>query len=171
MEERRLDLFQKCFEFTRADDIKARGFYPYFRAIEENEEGIRMNKMKIELNIPDKMIIYANPIIESIFRNFIQNAVKYAYSGKLISVDAIELSQGLKISISDLGTCIPKQKQEQIFKRRVQLDPMSNNGSGLGLAISKKIAEAHHAEIGVEPNHPKGNSFFIVLPQKARYSN
>ena len=32
-----VDLFQKCMEFTRADEVKAAGFYPYFRAIEENE--------------------------------------------------------------------------------------------------------------------------------------
>ncbi len=32
-----LDLFQKCYDFTRADDVKAQGVYPYFRAIEENE--------------------------------------------------------------------------------------------------------------------------------------
>lgn len=32
-----MDLFNKCYEFTRADDIKAMGFYPYFRPIEENE--------------------------------------------------------------------------------------------------------------------------------------
>jgi 8-amino-7-oxononanoate synthase len=32
-----LDLFKKCYDFTRADDIKAAGFYPYFRPIEENE--------------------------------------------------------------------------------------------------------------------------------------
>jgi len=32
-----LDLFQKCYDFTRADEIKALGLYPYFRAIEENE--------------------------------------------------------------------------------------------------------------------------------------
>lgn len=32
-----MDLFQKCYDFTRADDIKALGLYPYFRAIEENE--------------------------------------------------------------------------------------------------------------------------------------
>src|ERR1051325_11474713 len=31
------DLFQKCRDFTRADEVKAAGFYPYFRAIEENE--------------------------------------------------------------------------------------------------------------------------------------
>ncbi len=32
-----MDLFQKAYDFTRADEIKAAGFYPYFRAIEENE--------------------------------------------------------------------------------------------------------------------------------------
>jgi 8-amino-7-oxononanoate synthase len=32
-----VDLFQKCWSFTRADEIKALGYYPYFRPIEENE--------------------------------------------------------------------------------------------------------------------------------------
>ena len=33
----RVDLFQKCWSFTRADEVKAAGYYPYFRPIEENE--------------------------------------------------------------------------------------------------------------------------------------
>ncbi len=32
-----MDLFKKAYEFTRADEIKKTGMYPYFRAIEENE--------------------------------------------------------------------------------------------------------------------------------------
>ncbi|HRI30487.1 MAG TPA: aminotransferase class I/II-fold pyridoxal phosphate-dependent enzyme, partial [Candidatus Kapabacteria bacterium] len=32
-----MDLFQKCVEFTKADEVKAAGLYPYFRPIEENE--------------------------------------------------------------------------------------------------------------------------------------
>ncbi len=32
-----MDLFQKCVEFTKADEVKAAGLYPYFREIEENE--------------------------------------------------------------------------------------------------------------------------------------
>jgi 8-amino-7-oxononanoate synthase len=32
-----LDLFQKCIEFTRADEIKQIGYYPYFHAIQESE--------------------------------------------------------------------------------------------------------------------------------------
>jgi 8-amino-7-oxononanoate synthase len=32
-----MDLFEKCYNFKRADEVKAAGFYPYFRAIEANE--------------------------------------------------------------------------------------------------------------------------------------
>jgi 8-amino-7-oxononanoate synthase len=32
-----LDLFKKCIDFTRADEVKALGVYPYFRPLEENE--------------------------------------------------------------------------------------------------------------------------------------
>jgi len=32
-----LDLFKKCYDFTRADEVKQMGLYPYFRPIEENE--------------------------------------------------------------------------------------------------------------------------------------
>jgi len=32
-----LDLFQKCYDFTRADEVKKQGVYPYFRSIEESE--------------------------------------------------------------------------------------------------------------------------------------
>jgi 8-amino-7-oxononanoate synthase len=32
-----VDLFSKCYSFKRADEIKAQGYYPYFRPIEENE--------------------------------------------------------------------------------------------------------------------------------------
>lgn len=32
-----MDLFKKCYDFTRADEIKEAGLYPYFRAVEENE--------------------------------------------------------------------------------------------------------------------------------------
>lgn len=31
------DLFNKCYTFTRADEVKEAGFYPYFRAIQQNE--------------------------------------------------------------------------------------------------------------------------------------
>jgi len=35
--ELKLDIFEKCYQFTRADEVKEAGLYPYFRAVEENE--------------------------------------------------------------------------------------------------------------------------------------
>ncbi len=32
-----VDLFTKCYDFTRADEIRATGAYPYFRSIEDND--------------------------------------------------------------------------------------------------------------------------------------
>ncbi|MBX3043206.1 MAG: aminotransferase class I/II-fold pyridoxal phosphate-dependent enzyme [Candidatus Kapabacteria bacterium] len=32
-----MDLFEKCFSYTRADEVKEVGLYPYFHPIEENE--------------------------------------------------------------------------------------------------------------------------------------
>lgn len=32
-----MNIFEKCYEFRRADDIKKAGIYPYFKAIEESE--------------------------------------------------------------------------------------------------------------------------------------
>ena len=32
-----MDLFEKCYDFKRADEAKALGIYPYFRAIQANE--------------------------------------------------------------------------------------------------------------------------------------
>ncbi len=37
-----LDLFQKCYDFTRADEVKKLGLYPYFRAVQENEGPVVM---------------------------------------------------------------------------------------------------------------------------------
>lgn len=37
-----MELFQKCFDFTKADEIKELGLYPYFRPVEENEGPVVM---------------------------------------------------------------------------------------------------------------------------------
>ena len=33
-----MDLFKKCYEFTRADEAKAAGIYPYFHMLESRQD-------------------------------------------------------------------------------------------------------------------------------------
>ena len=46
-----MDVFQKAFDFTVADEYKARGLYPYFRAIETgNDTEVYINKKKMPID-------------------------------------------------------------------------------------------------------------------------
>jgi len=120
-------------------------------------------EMKIEMDLKSELLVSANPIISEIFRNYISNAVKYAKKGKLIAIDAIEDDKYLTVNVKDFGDTIKKEDREKIFSRRVQLG--KTKGRGLGLAIVKRIAEAHDAKVGVKPNKPTGNIFYLKIPK------
>lgn len=103
-------------------------------------------------------------IISEIFKNYISNALKYAYSGKRLIFEAFKDGNNIIIKAKDFGKTIPKNKRQIIFKRNIKLRQDSLYADGLGLAIVKSIAEAHNGEVWTEPNHPTGNSFCLRLP-------
>jgi PAS domain S-box-containing protein len=123
---------------------------------------LQHEKMKLDMKLKKKMVIKANPIISEVFRNYISNAIKHGSSGKKIIINAHEKDGIVTINATDNGDSIAEKDRENIFKRSIQLG--KTKGSGLGLAIVKRIADAHKAEIGVKPNKPKGNIFYIKLP-------
>jgi len=116
--------------------------------------------MTIELDIPTKIIIQVNSIISEVFKNYISNAIKYATEGKKVIIDSYDSNEFLTININDFGTTIIEEKRNIVFDRLFQLDDKMPS-RGLGLSIVKKIADAHHAEVGVKPNEPTGNTFYI----------
>ncbi len=123
---------------------------------------LQYEKMQIELNIKKKIIANVNPIISEVFRNYISNAIKYAKTGKKIIIDANKETGFIVVNVKDFGKTIVKKDRENVFVRNVQLG--KTKGRGLGLAIVKRIAKAHDAEVGVKPNKPKGNNFYIKIP-------
>ncbi|NQT64395.1 MAG: PAS domain S-box protein [Candidatus Marinimicrobia bacterium] len=121
--------------------------------------------MSLEIQIPTEIKITANPLIAEAFKNYISNAIKYARDGKRIIIEAIEGNDSVLIGFKDFGRTIPAEKRSLIFERGSQLSNAKKNGRGLGLAIVKRIAKAHNGDVGVEPNQPSGNIFYIRLPQ------
>ena len=124
----------------------------------------QMSQSNIELvcNIPEKCVVVANPIIEEIFKNYLDNAYKYARQSKRIEVNTREIGGDILCEVADEGETISDGDRERIFRRGVRLST-GLKGSGLGLAIVKQIADAHGAEVGIRPNFPKGNVFFLKL--------
>ena len=121
-------------------------------------------EMTLKINIPENTTAPANPIIEEVFKNYVSNAIKYASSGKEISIDATIQKGGLVFAVKDLGSTIPEVQRDHVFERHAQLAEGKKHGRGLGLAIVKRITTAHGGDCWVEPNMPTGNSFCLRIP-------
>ncbi len=121
------------------------------------EEGMELTTI-----VPESLRVRAHPIIEQVIRNYLSNALKYARSGKQVIMEAGNSQGVVEISVSDFGNTIPVEQRERIFQRTTQLE--KGRGRGLGLAIVKRIADAHDGKVGVYPNEPRGNVFYLKLP-------
>ena len=120
--------------------------------------------MILKIDVPQDLLISANPLIAEVFKNYISNAIKYARDGGKIIIESLVEENAVVIAVKDFGTSIPQDRCEFVFERQAQLADGEKQGRGLGLAIVKRIAQAHHGKCWVEPNSPQGNSFCLRLP-------
>jgi two-component system OmpR family sensor kinase len=82
-----------------------------------------------------------------LFRNLLENAIKYAPEGGTVDV-AIHVQQGrAAVEIADSGPGIPIEERDRAFDRFYRVAEGAASGSGLGLAIAQSIARRHHATI------------------------
>jgi two-component system CheB/CheR fusion protein len=104
--------------------------------------------------------------IEQIMTNFVNNAVKYAPESKNIYIDVEELKGMAKVSVSDNGPGIPKEKLTHLFERYYRGIESNNkvSGLGLGLYICSEIIKRHNGQIGVNSEQGKGSTFWFMLP-------
>ncbi|MBT4092159.1 MAG: two-component sensor histidine kinase, partial [Deltaproteobacteria bacterium] len=68
-----------------------------------------------------------------------------------------------KITISDDGSGIPKDKLNRIFDPFYTTKSVKT-GTGLGLSISYDIIKAHGGRISVKSESEEGTHFTIILP-------
>jgi signal transduction histidine kinase len=104
----------------------------------------------------------------NIITNLLENAIKYSPDKLQIGIQTRDYSDGILISIEDLGIGINKKYQERIFDRffRVQNGDIHNTkGFGLGLYYVRRIVEAHGGTIKVYSEEGKGSRFEIYLPK------
>ena len=99
--------------------------------------------------------------------NLIDNAIKYAASGKKIQLDLRREGDRLVLSVRDFGAGIDPEEHERIFERfyrarAIRLKPI--RGSGIGLALVQHIARAHGGDATVESTVGQGSTFRIWLP-------
>ncbi len=104
--------------------------------------------------------------------NLLSNAFKYTPSNGTIflSVNVDEGKQTLQIQVSDTGVGIPKEKQNELFKRFMQsISPVTVLESVLHL--SHELVQVHKGTIEYKDNEGGGSVFTVCIPtDKTVYS-
>ena len=119
-------------------------------------------------DIPDHIEIYGDKQhLTNVFRNLLDNALKYAGERPTINISTKEEKDGIMISVQDNGMGIPASQCKFIFEKfqRIQDGNLhEQKGFGLGLAYVKRIVELHKGSVQVDSEVNKGSRFNVYLP-------
>lgn len=98
--------------------------------------------------------------------NLISNALRHTKHKDEIAVNAFVKHNKMCVIVTDTGEGIPKEYQEKIFDKFVQVPGQDSEmrGTGLGLAIAREIIEAHGGEIWCISEFDHGSTFTFTLP-------
>ncbi len=105
--------------------------------------------------------------LQQLFTNLIDNAVKFTPERGSIRIRAERDGDFAKVEVVDTGMGIPREEQENIFRRFYRVDKSRSKeigGVGLGLSIAEWIAHAHHGKIEVNSEPNQGSTFTVYLP-------
>ncbi len=109
--------------------------------------------------------------LEMVFRNIIDNAVKYSGSDPRVEVEIYSPSSStIGVRISDNGPGVPTNLRRKIFGRFVRLGSeleRKQAGTGLGLYIVRELVKRMRGKIHVHSRSPlPGTSFEVELPRR-----
>ena len=106
-------------------------------------------------------------LMQHLWLNLLNNAVKYTPEGGRISVEVMPEKEVISVAVSDTGEGMDRKTREHLFEPYFQGDTSrARQGLGLGLSICKRIAELCGCTIRVESEPGKGSCFTVTLPAK-----
>ncbi len=118
-------------------------------------------------NLSSSTIIESDEyIVNQVFQNLIDNALKYTKAGKVEIIVYKSGENKLCVDIKDTGIGISTEYLSQMFKPFSQEDTgysRKYEGVGLGLALVKNYLDLIRASISVESEKGKGSVFTIVF--------
>jgi two-component system sensor histidine kinase KdpD len=125
-----------------------------------NRLGDRLNDHPLLLKLPGNLplIPFDGLLLEQVFINLFENAMKYTPTGSPLELTASEDLYTVTVELADRGPGIPAGEEERIFEKFVR-GRAAGAGVGLGLAICRAVITAHGGAMWAE-NRPGGGAVF-----------
>lgn len=105
--------------------------------------------------------------LTQVVQNLVENALKYANSGKKIDILTTRKEKSAELTVRDYGPGIAPEHLPRLTERfyRVSVqESRSRGGTGLGLAIVKHILNRHRARLLIASTQGEGSRFTIRFP-------
>jgi two-component system sensor histidine kinase KdpD len=105
-------------------------------------------------------------LVERTLRNLLENALKYAPSGKPVVLRLSDTPTRVELRVEDEGAVIAPEHRQKIFEPFFKLENSGRTGHGVGLAFCAKAVTLHGGTLEVEERAGGGNSFVVRLPRR-----
>jgi hypothetical protein len=143
---------------------------PVESLVEAHAVRIRSAGMEPVLRAPGQpvQVFMDRDALEQVFLNLVDNAVKYAAAGKVLTVALVPPARGFAdLRVEDRGPGIPREHREAIFDTFHRVDDSLTSGqpgSGLGLSIARRMMRDLGGDLVFEPLAGGGSCFTARIP-------
>ncbi len=117
-----------------------------------------MGKVVLENAVPAGVEIFADPLIEKVFSNLIENALRYGETATTITFSLKQDGEAYTLLCEDDGVGIPADEKEKIFTYAHGMN------TGLGLFLAREILAITGITIRETGTPGSGARFEILCP-------
>ncbi len=126
---------------------------------------------EFDLKLPSMRIVSDPDLLQQIWLNLIDNAMKYSSPGSVIHISGEQKAEKIIVTVRDEGIGIPEEKQAHIFDAFYQCEEShKKDGNGLGLSIVKRILELLNGRIECKSAAGKGTQMTVTIQENTARS-
>ena len=161
IEKRIAETIKKQIQFTKdyhEIGVQSPQWYNVKKTIETATVPLSLPKGTLVISL-ENVSIYADPLLEKVFYNLVENALRYGREPIRITFSSRQHGDNISIVCEDNGQGVPDEFKEAIFRRQYF------KHTGFGLFLSREILGITGLSIRESGEPGKGARFEITVPQ------
>lgn len=123
--------------------------------------------------VQDETVYCDRESFRLIFRNLLDNALKYTQNGT-ITLQAQRKEQQTLLTVTDTGFGIALENQAQLFsseKPNLKVGTKGEKGTGLGLKLVAEHIKKNHGSIALKKSTSEGSEFLLTFTSEPKIQN